>query len=94
MAKLAIELLGGCTVSDAQGNDVSLPTRKARALLAFLALSADQWHGRDRLAGLLWSDRQEPQARHSLTQALGSIRKMGSAAGTELIESEGESSAT
>lgn len=90
MAKLAIKLLGGCTVSDGQGNEVSLPTRKARALLAFLALSAGQWHGRERLAGLLWSDRQEAQARHSLTQALGTIRKMGEAAGVGLIESEGE----
>jgi TolB-like protein/DNA-binding SARP family transcriptional activator len=77
-------------VSDGQGNEVSLPTRKARALLAFLALSAGQWHRRERLAGLLWSDRQEAQARHSLTQALGSIRKVGEAAGVELIESEGD----
>ncbi|MGI9383494.1 MAG: BTAD domain-containing putative transcriptional regulator [Methyloligellaceae bacterium] len=90
MAKLAIKLLGGCTFSDGQGNEVSLPARKARALLAYFALSAGQWHGRDRLAGLLWSDRQDAQARHSLTQALSTIRKMGEAAGVGLIESEGE----
>lgn len=90
MAKLAIKLLGGYTVCDGEGNELTLPTRKARALLAFLALSAGQWHSRDRLASLLWSDRQDAQARHSLTQAIGSIRKTAEAAGVGLIESDGE----
>jgi TolB-like protein len=90
MAKLSIKLLGGYRVYDGEGNELTLPTRKARALLAFLALSMGQWHSRDRLAGLLWSDRQDAQARHSLTQALGSIRKMAETVEVGLIESDGE----
>lgn len=90
MAKLSIKLLGDCAFLDREGRDIGLPTRKARALLAYLALAPDQWHNRERLAGLLWSDRKEDQARHSLTQALGSIRRLGEAQGTGLIETEGD----
>ena len=78
------------TLSDSDGAEIKLSTRKARALLAFLIVEADRWHTRDRLAGLLWSDRQQAQARHSLTQALSTIRKLGEGAGVTLIESDSE----
>jgi len=90
VAELSIKLLGDCAFLDTEGRDIRLPTRKARALLAYLALRPDQWHNRERLAGLLWSDRKEALARHSLTQALGSIRKLGEALSTDLIETEGD----
>ena len=90
MAELSIELLGHCAFLNREGREVGLPTRKARALLAYLALAPDQWHGRERLAGLLWSDRKEALARHSLTQALGSIRKLGETLGMDLIETDGD----
>jgi TolB-like protein/Tfp pilus assembly protein PilF len=90
LAELSIKLLGDCSFLDPEGRDVSLPTRKARALLAYLALAPNQWHNRERLAGLLWSDRKERLARHSLTQALGSIRKLGEALTTDLVETEGD----
>ena len=64
--------------------------RKAQALLAYLALSAGQWHGRDRLAGLLWSERQEARARNSLRQALASIRHLGQGLGVDLVETDGD----
>lgn len=88
MAELSIKLLGGCAFLDREGRDFSLPTRKARALLAYLALAPDQWHNRERLAGLLWSGSKEALARHSLTQALGAIRKLGDALSIDLIETE------
>jgi len=90
LAELSIKLLGDCSFLDPEGRDVSLPTRKARALLAYLALAPNQWHNRERLAGLLWSDRKERLARHSLTQALGAIRKLGEALTTDLIETGGD----
>ncbi|MBW7849911.1 MAG: hypothetical protein H3C38_05380 [Rhodospirillales bacterium] len=36
------------------GGGIRLPTRKAEALLAFLALPAGRPHRRDALMGLLW----------------------------------------
>lgn len=60
----------------ALGNGVRLPTRKAEALLAYLAMAAGRPHSRDVLAALLWGDRAEKQARHSLSQTLFAIRKV------------------
>ncbi len=52
------------------------PSRKARALLAILATSADHAASRERLIGLLWSERGEEQARASLRQALAELRRL------------------
>jgi TolB-like protein/DNA-binding SARP family transcriptional activator len=75
MAVMHLNLLGGCRVRGAQGEDLRLPTRKAEALLAYLACHAGQWQPRDRLTALLWGDRSDRQARHSLSQTLLSIRR-------------------
>src|SRR5262245_37890531 len=53
---------------------VALPLKKAQALLAFLALAPGQRCPRERLAGLLWSDTPDEQARNSLRQTLFAIR--------------------
>jgi TolB-like protein/Tfp pilus assembly protein PilF len=90
VGRLRIKLLGGYTVLDDRTGEVALPTRKAQALLAYLALSAGRWHGRDRLAGLLWSDRQEARSRNSLRQALASIRNLGEGLGIDLVETAGD----
>ena len=89
MPQLCARLLGGLEFYDDNGGELSLATRKARALLAFLIVEREKWHTREHLADLLWSDRQQAQARHSLTQALGAIRKLGDQLGVELIEAEG-----
>jgi DNA-binding SARP family transcriptional activator len=88
--RLRIRLLGGYTVLRDRTSEVALSARKAQALLAYLALSAGQWHGRDRLAGLLWSDRQEGQARNSLRQALASIRHLGEGLSIDLVQTDGD----
>jgi len=72
---LELSLLGGFDVRTARGQSVALPTRKARALLAYLALHPDQAVSRESLTALLWSDRAEPQANNSLSQAVTAIRK-------------------
>ena len=90
MRRLRIKLLGGYAVLDDRNEEVALPGRKAQALLAYLALSEGQWHGRDRLARLLWSDRQEALSRNSLRQALASIRNLGASIGIDLIETDGD----
>jgi DNA-binding SARP family transcriptional activator len=57
------------------GEAVRLPTRKAQALLAYLAVHPGQSHPRAKLATLLWGDAPDEQANHRLRQALFEIRK-------------------
>lgn len=47
----------------------------ARALLAFLAMEANQAHRRSSLAALLWPDHSEAAARNNLRQTLFNLRK-------------------
>ena len=75
MAEVQIDLLGGFALSDAAGVALTLPTRKAQALLAVLARRPGVAVARARLAGLLWPDRPDTQGRASLRQALASIRR-------------------
>ncbi|WP_169261729.1 BTAD domain-containing putative transcriptional regulator [Aromatoleum diolicum] len=75
MAALRLNLLGGFELLSGSGAPVSLPPRKAKALLAYLALGGSRPHARDKLAALLWADCGDAQARTSLRQALAAIRK-------------------
>ncbi len=70
-----LSLLGGFELEVGDGGNLALPTRKDRLLLAHLALSGGRPQSRERLAGLLWADRAEAQARDSLKQALAEIRQ-------------------
>lgn len=74
-ALLRLSLLGGCDIVGPDGQAVSLASRKARAVLAVLALSDGMSLGRDRLCGLLWAEAAEEQARTSLRQCLKLIRQ-------------------
>lgn len=83
-----LQLLGGFTLSGADGRPLSPPGRKARLLIARVALDAGRPLPRERLAGLLWHDRDEAQARHSLRQCLMELRRLGQAAGGDLIRAD------
>jgi len=81
MARLSLMLLGGFQARLDPGPALALPTRKAQALLAYLALPLGGAHPRDKLAALLWGGIREESARASLRQALFAIRKaLGEAA--------------
>lgn len=75
MSAYHLSVLGGFELRDGAGMLVRLPTRKAEALLAFLALSPGHEHARDTLAALLWGDSSEQHARASLRQTLSLIGK-------------------
>ncbi len=90
MALFDLKLLGGFEARLESGQKIALPTRKAEALLAYLALAQGKPRSRDQLAGLLWSDRGEVQAKGSLRQALTSLRHGLPANGAPVIETEGE----
>jgi hypothetical protein len=49
-------------------------SRRRCALLAYLALEADRPHARDALAGLLWPNQPDHDARNNLRQALADQR--------------------
>jgi DNA-binding SARP family transcriptional activator len=58
--------------------------RKHLALLVYLARSPRQTRSREHLIGLLWADRSEAAARHSLSEALRVLRRHAGAAAVEV----------
>jgi DNA-binding SARP family transcriptional activator/TolB-like protein len=78
-ARLAISIFGGVGVA-VGGQELRLPNRKGRALLAYLATSDVANERRERLAGLLWPDSSEENARASLRQVLQDVREALAAA--------------
>ena len=75
MAVAELKLLGAFELRLPDGQIADLPGQKDRALLAILALNAGASQSRDKLAGLLWGDHGEPQARDSLKHALTRLRQ-------------------
>ncbi|HEU0293829.1 MAG TPA: adenylate/guanylate cyclase domain-containing protein [Anaerolineales bacterium] len=71
---LQIRLLGQFDVR-LDGKRVSIPTRAAQSLLAYLVLTAGTSQRREKLAGMLWPDTTEENARKNLRQELWRIRK-------------------
>ncbi|HEX4553363.1 MAG TPA: BTAD domain-containing putative transcriptional regulator, partial [Xanthobacteraceae bacterium] len=72
-----LRLLGAFTVEVSAERPAApvIKSRKARALLAYLAMKPDGRAGREELATLLWGDTPDAQARHSLRQCLMSLRQ-------------------
>lgn len=60
-------------------------SRKAMALLAYLAMRADEHISRQHLAALLWGDSAEEQARANLRQTLSQLRKLFRKAGHDPV---------
>ena len=75
MKSLTLTLLGGFEARVGAGEALVLPRRKARALLAYLALRPGLVCPREALMALLWGDVPAEQARHSLRQALVELRR-------------------
>jgi DNA-binding SARP family transcriptional activator/predicted ATPase len=75
MGELNLGVLGGFRLERADGRPVALPTKKTKALLAYLVLNGGQPQSRAKLATLLWEDSDEPRARESLRQTLSLLRK-------------------
>jgi DNA-binding SARP family transcriptional activator/Tfp pilus assembly protein PilF len=75
MTPLHLSLLGGFECRSADGVALCFATRKVRALFAYLVSTAAQSHGRGKLAGLLWGDRAEAEARANLRKTLSRLRE-------------------
>ena len=76
MASLKLQLLGQFRAQSGAGGPLAIASKKGQALIAYLALTAGQRHNRDKLAMLLWSDRPDDRARHSLRQCVLTLRKV------------------
>lgn len=86
---LEIRLLGRYDVR-LDGSPIRIRSRPARTLLAYLVLTLGTHHPRERLAGLLWPDSTEANARKNLRQALWRLRK---AIGEDYLVADAESAA-
>ena len=73
MSGLIINLFGPPRIELA-GTPINVDTRKAIALIAYLALTR-QPHSRDSLATLLWAENDQPHARAALRRTLSSLNK-------------------
>jgi len=74
---LSVRVLGPARVTvDGAAAPPELLWRKHLALLVYLARSPRKSRTREHLLGLLWSDRTEPLARHSLSEALRVLRRV------------------
>jgi TolB-like protein len=69
-----LNLLGRFEARWSDGKLVGLISKKAQALLAYLAAERRRAHTRDHLGTLLWSETGDARARHNLRQALSKIR--------------------
>ncbi|MBA2511182.1 MAG: hypothetical protein H0V28_06850, partial [Rubrobacteraceae bacterium] len=72
MARTKITLLGAPRVEH-DGVPVEVDTRKATALVAYLAVTGRR-HTRDALAGLLWPEYNQARSRAALRRTLSSLR--------------------
>jgi DNA-binding SARP family transcriptional activator/cytochrome c-type biogenesis protein CcmH/NrfG len=75
MVALKVRLLGGFELSGPSGTTLTVPTRKAKALLAMLAREPGEFQARETLAGTLWPESSETRARSSLRQSLKLLRR-------------------
>jgi DNA-binding SARP family transcriptional activator len=87
---LHLALLGGFELRAGSTGALDLPPRKARALLAYLALHGGRPLARGALAALLWPESTEEAARVSLRQALAAIRRALGAGAVGALDADTE----
>ena len=88
--RLWIHLIGPMQAMDGTGRSLLPRSRKARAVLAILALAAPRPVSRVRITALLWSQREREQARGSLRQCVHEIQGLFQALGPGVIEADRE----
>jgi DNA-binding SARP family transcriptional activator len=81
---LRVSVIGGATF-EYGGREIALRNRKARAMLAYVALSEAGEVQRERLAGLFWSEFGEQNARATLRQAVHELREAMLAVGCRAL---------
>jgi len=72
---LSLFLLGPFLAKVGPNQSITMTSKKAQALLAYLVVEGGRAHYREALAGLLWPDFAEGAARSNLRQALQILRR-------------------
>jgi TolB-like protein/Tfp pilus assembly protein PilF len=72
---LKLEFFNGFRATGDDGKPLSFSSKKALALLAYLAVESDRAQPREKLAGLLWGNTGDERSRHNLRQAVAKIRQ-------------------
>jgi len=75
MTGITINLLGGFEAVLDKGGSIAFDSDKDRALLIYLIASGNRPIHRGILTGLFWPENTEKAARHSLSQAIYSLRR-------------------
>ncbi len=75
MESLTVRLFGKFELRGAGERPLALPSRKAQALLAYLAMRPGQRHAREQITALLWPETDDGRAHHSLRQVLFVTRR-------------------
>jgi class 3 adenylate cyclase/DNA-binding SARP family transcriptional activator len=71
--RIAVSVIDGLSLSTERGDPLPLRSRKAQALVGYLALAARSQDTRDRVAALMWPDRSLTDARRALAKAVRSV---------------------
>jgi predicted ATPase/DNA-binding SARP family transcriptional activator len=88
MSMLEVRLLGTFELKH-KNKPISIASRPAQSLFAYLILNAGTLHRREKLAGMLWPDSLEETARDNLRHALWRIRKaLGSSSSTSFLHAD------
>jgi predicted ATPase/DNA-binding SARP family transcriptional activator len=85
MGQLQLRLLGAFELRRGDGQQVQFATKKAKALLAYLAVHCGEPQQRAKLAALFWEESSGEQARESLRQTLTLLRKALSPEASECL---------
>ncbi len=83
-----VSLFGKMRVEDTTGRSILPRSRKARALLAVLALSPNHVVLRSQVTALLWSLRAKDQGRASLRQAVHELQQVLGTADADLLRAD------
>lgn len=74
MSRFEMRALGPLRFEDRAGRERRPTTRKTAMLAAYLAIHPGKRFSREVIADLLWGDKDEGRARHSLSQALSDLK--------------------
>ena len=85
-----LRLFGEFQVWVGADQPVALRLKRAHLLLAYLALAPSRRAGREELMTLLWSERDDVQARQSLRQTIAVIRRSFSATKVEFLRTDSD----
>lgn len=91
MSGLKVQTLGDLSAVTSAGDEIAFPTRKAAALLAYLAVESGRRHSREHLVALLWPEADEGHGRANLRQTLARLRRALPEPVSAALETKGQS---